>query len=933
MLLLQLCGLVHSRTRTRALSTSIAVYKKKKFALTDLLITMPKEEVHLADLKVKRMAKRSKRSLAQPARVHWQVLGSGARGGPKSLLLHTDHRRYLFNCGEGTQRLTNQLGISRTLAQLEHVFITSKSWANLGGLPGLCLSVRSCGAPDVTIHGPTGCMELYEATKGFILLFNFDVLRHRLEDGDYSDGAVTVRSVQLQRSKPMTTPAVPTEWEGLTETEREVGVIQYEDSAVAYICSFAPKPGKLDLEACLDRGVKPGPILGQLKAGNDVVLEDGTVVRAQDVVAEAAPPTAYLVLELPDIHYLQALLDSQALQKVENLQTVFHFSPSSVVHNPKYQAWMSALGPSVSHVLLNEDSMGLGLPDVSSYQHKLRTIRGDMFPPLLGAGDHCLEDIDLALSVDRAALSSTLGTGPITQARSGLKVNVRPSSVPAISLTQVLPHHPSRATNELLLGCSKLVDDLAREEYGKGMQEDLTYARTFNPDMEPYQRLKLRLKSIDEVEGVSNVGEDGERVEGKKRKVSLAGKLRDEYGTEVTESLEAKSSFPVITFLGTGSSVPSKYRNVSSILVETERDSWILLDCGEGSLGQLVRLYGWDRAMQVLRGLRAIYISHQHADHHLGMINFILHRETAFQEAGLPMSRLYIIATKRMAEFLTYYHAKLQPILCHAELVQCEHLISYDDLNLPGEKVQLLYNDRMSLLLQDLGLSQFSTCKAIHCPHAFCMLMTTSKGFKLAYSGDTRPNPTFRDLALQDGRGPDLLIHEATMEHFMLYDARIKKHSTFTEAIEEGEGMQAKFTMLTHFSQRYAKMPPLAEIEGKRNVGIAFDNLVVTPELLNLIPSLYPAISRWMWDHCADMVEKGEQYRHKFCEASEEDISVIEMGLVQSPLQEKQLLAEKLEKRYQMKEDMYKRINRKKEMSMARGAKISKVDNRSSTKQ
>ena len=50
---------------------------------------------------------------------------------------------WLFDCGEGTQRLTIQLGLRRSLAQLEHVFITSKSWGNLGGLPGMCLSARS----------------------------------------------------------------------------------------------------------------------------------------------------------------------------------------------------------------------------------------------------------------------------------------------------------------------------------------------------------------------------------------------------------------------------------------------------------------------------------------------------------------------------------------------------------------------------------------------------------------------------------------------------------------------------------------------------------------------------------------------------------------------------------------------------------------------
>ena len=56
---------------------------------------MPKEEPHLRDLREKRVDKRSKRFLAQPANISWQVLGSGAPGAPRSLLLHTDHRRYL----------------------------------------------------------------------------------------------------------------------------------------------------------------------------------------------------------------------------------------------------------------------------------------------------------------------------------------------------------------------------------------------------------------------------------------------------------------------------------------------------------------------------------------------------------------------------------------------------------------------------------------------------------------------------------------------------------------------------------------------------------------------------------------------------------------------------------------------------------------------
>ena len=120
--------------------------------------------------------------------------------------------RYLFNCGEGTQRLTSQLSLSRALATLEHVFITSKSWTNLGGLPGLCLSCRAAGAPDITIHGPKGCMDLYEATKAFVTLFEFDVQAHNAEDGAFEDGGVRVETIVLKRATSLECPPLTRDW-------------------------------------------------------------------------------------------------------------------------------------------------------------------------------------------------------------------------------------------------------------------------------------------------------------------------------------------------------------------------------------------------------------------------------------------------------------------------------------------------------------------------------------------------------------------------------------------------------------------------------------------------------------------------------------------------------------------------------------------------
>ena len=49
----------------------------------------------------------------------------------------------------------------------------------------------------------------------------------------------------------------------------------YESSIQAYICKFLPRVGKLNAELCVDFGVPPGPLFGQLKAGKsfkDLIL-------------------------------------------------------------------------------------------------------------------------------------------------------------------------------------------------------------------------------------------------------------------------------------------------------------------------------------------------------------------------------------------------------------------------------------------------------------------------------------------------------------------------------------------------------------------------------------------------------------------------------------------------------------------------------------
>lgn len=71
-----------------------------------------------------------------------------------------------------------------------------------------------------------------------------------------------------------------------------------------------------------------------------------------------------------------------------------------------------------------------------------------------------------------------------------------------------------------------------------------------------------------------------------------------------------------------------------------------------------------------------------------------------------------------------------------------------------------------------------------------------------------------------------MLIHEATMEDELSAEAVTKMHSTTSQAIQVGKDMGAKNIILTHFSQRYAKLPRFND-NFADNVSIAFDNMLV----------------------------------------------------------------------------------------------------------
>jgi ribonuclease Z len=74
-----------------------------------------------------------------------------------------------------------------------------------------------------------------------------------------------------------------------------------------------------------------------------------------------------------------------------------------------------------------------------------------------------------------------------------------------------------------------------------------------------------------------------------------------------------------------------------------------------------------------------------------------------------------------------------------------------------------------------------------------------------------------------------------------------KRHSTTFEAMDIGSKMDAKYTILFHFSQRYPKLPTFLK-EGNENdpyiqsTGLAFDLMSLKISNLPLVSQIIPLI-------------------------------------------------------------------------------------------
>lgn len=328
---------------------------------------------------------------------------------------------------------------------------------------------------------------------------------------------------------------------------------------------------------------------------------------------------------------------------------------------------------------------------------------------------------------------------------------------------------------------------------------------------------------------------------------------------------------PALLFLGTASATPSKYRNVSSQLLKIKNDSYIMIDCGEGTYGQMRVHFGEEKCKEVLLNLHAIFITHAHMDHVNGLYSILLRRKDAFNEEGVSFRPIVIICCPNIMRTLDFYSrafSDLSPLLLFINLykkLKPKVVQRSRQDNIPSNSNTMeITTDVTDLLPVNLFSEErwgIRTIKAVQVHHtrmASGYIFTLTSGHKVVFSGDTKPC----QLLAKQGLNADVLVHEATFEDGLEKDALAKKHSTMHQAINIGRQMKAKYIILTHFSSRYAKVPSLPTyLDDVGNVAVASDNLYIRFKDLHLLPKLIPIYRDLFRDELFEMQVKLDQQR------------------------------------------------------------------------
>ncbi|MHB1809952.1 MAG: ribonuclease Z [Solirubrobacteraceae bacterium] len=263
-----------------------------------------------------------------------------------------------------------------------------------------------------------------------------------------------------------------------------------------------------------------------------------------------------------------------------------------------------------------------------------------------------------------------------------------------------------------------------------------------------------------------------------------------------------------IFFAGTGGSTPSARRGLPATLLRRGGEQ-ILFDCGEGTQRQLVRSVG-------LGDIDAVFITHFHADHWLGLPGML--KSFALRERERPLAVYGPPGLREIMSAVGFIYGRVPYPLSFVELepLQGVQRDGYAIAAFPvRHRVKVAYGYALveetrpghldAALAQRLGVTpgpdfgRLQRGETIAGVRPEQVLGPERPGRKIVISGDTAPC----ESVLVAAHDADVLIHEATFLDQDAERARQTMHSTAPDAARAALAADVRMLALTHSSSRY----------------------------------------------------------------------------------------------------------------------------------